>query len=514
MDKILWADDEIDLLKPHILFLKAKGYDVTTVSNGRDAIDALDREPFSLVLLDENMPGISGLETLDLINQGHPEVPVIMITKSEEENIMDQANGNPNAEYLIKPVNPNQILLSIKKNLHSREIVTEQTSSDYRQEFQHISGDINRAATMEEWMEVYRQLVRWELKLAETDNSSMEEMLLMQKRDANSNFCKFVKRNYEDWITGDDHPLMSHEVFRRRVFPLLDNGDKVCFFLIDNFRLDQWKEIQPLVSEFFNVNEDLYTTILPTSTQYARNAIFAGLMPADIARMYPEYWVEEDENEGLNVYEKQLVQTQLDRFRRKEKFTYYKLNDSTASNKLLSLINSNKDMPLHVVVLNFIDMLSHARTESKMIRELANSDAAYRSITESWFRHSGAIEIFRRLAELGYKVILTTDHGTIRVDNPIKMVGDRNTNTNLRYKVGKNLNYNPKQVYEIHNPKKYGLPAPNLSSIFIFATNEDFFSYPNNYNYYVQYYTGTFQHGGISLQEMLVPLVTLTPKGF
>lgn len=514
MDKILWADDEIDLLKPHILFLKAKGYDVTTVSNGRDAIDALDREPFSLVLLDENMPGISGLETLDLINQGHPEVPVIMITKSEEENIMDQAIGNRIADYLIKPVNPNQILLSIKKNLHSREIVTEQTSSDYRQEFQHISGDINRAATMEEWMEVYRQLVRWELKLAETDNSSMEEMLLMQKRDANSNFCKFVKRNYEDWITGDNHPLMSHEVFRRRVFPLLDKGDKVCFFLIDNFRLDQWKEIQPLVSEFFNVNEDLYTTILPTSTQYARNAIFAGLMPADIARMYPEYWVEEDENEGLNVYEKQLVQTQLDRFRRKEKFTYYKLNDSTASDKLLSLINSNKDMPLHVVVLNFIDMLSHARTESKMIRELANSDAAYRSITESWFRHSGAIEIFRRLAELGYKVILTTDHGTIRVDNPIKVVGDRNTNTNLRYKVGKNLNYNPKQVYEIHNPKKYGLPAPNLSSIFIFATNEDFFSYPNNYNYYVQYYTGTFQHGGISLQEMLVPLVTLTPKGF
>lgn len=513
MDKILWADDEIDLLKPHILFLKAKGYDVTTVSNGRDAIDALDREPFSLVLLDENMPGISGLETLDLINQGHPEVPVIMITKSEEENIMDQAIGNRIADYLIKPVNPNQILLSIKKNLHSREIVTEQTSSDYRQEFQHISGDINRAATMEEWMEVYRQLVRWELKLAETDNSSMEEMLLMQKRDANSNFCKFVKRNYEDWITGDNHPLMSHEVFRRRVFPPLDNGDKVCFFLIDNFRLDQWKEIQPLVSEFFNVNEDLYTTILPTSTQYARNAIFAGLMPADIARMYPEYWVEEDENEGLNVYEKQLVQTQLDRFRRKEKFTYYKLNDSTASDKLLSLINSNKDMPLHVVVLNFIDMLSHARTESKMIRELANSDAAYRSITESWFRHSGAIEIFRRLAELGYKVILTTDHGTIRVDNPIKVVGDRNTNTNLRYKVGKNLNYNPKQVYEIHNPKKYGLPAPNLSSIFIFATNEDFFSYPNNYNYYVQYYTGTFQHGGISLQEMLVPLVTLTPKG-
>lgn len=511
MDKILWADDEIDLLKPHILFLKAKGYEVTTVSNGRDAIDALDHDSFSLVLLDENMPGISGLETLDMINRRHPEVPVVMVTKSEEENIMDQAIGNQIADYLIKPVNPNQILLSIKKNLHSREIVTEQATSDYQQEFRQISDKINFASSIEDWMEIYRGLVHWELKLADA-SSTMEEMLLMQKRDANSNFCKFVKRNYESWVTGDDHPLMSHEVFRRRVFPLLDRGEKVCFVLIDNFRLDQWKMVQPMLAESFNVSEELYTTILPTSTQYARNAIFAGLMPADIARMYPDFWVDEDEDESLNAYEKDLVQTQLDRFRRKEKFTYSKLNDSSAGEKFLGKLNSSKDMPLQVVVLNFIDMLSHARTESKMIRELANSDAAYRSLTESWFRHSGTTEIFRRLAELGYNVIVTTDHGTIRVDNPIKVVGDRNTNTNLRYKVGKNLNYNPRQVYEILNPKRFGLPAPNISSCFIFALNEDFFSYPNNYNYYVQYYTGTFQHGGISLQEMLVPLVTLTPK--
>lgn len=511
MDKILWADDEIDLLKPHILFLKAKGYEVTTVSNGRDAIDALDHDSFSLVLLDENMPGISGLETLDMINRRHPEVPVVMVTKSEEENIMDQAIGNQIADYLIKPVNPNQILLSIKKNLHSREIVTEQATSDYQQEFRQISDKINFASSIEDWMEIYRGLVHWELKLADA-SSAMEEMLLMQKRDANSNFCKFVKRNYESWVTGDDHPLMSHEVFRRRVFPLLDRGEKVCFVLIDNFRLDQWKMVQPMLAESFNVSEELYTTILPTSTQYARNAIFAGLMPADIARMYPDFWVDEDEDESLNAYEKDLVQTQLDRFRRKEKFTYSKLNDSSAGEKFLGKLNSSKDMPLQVVVLNFIDMLSHARTESKMIRELANSDAAYRSLTESWFRHSGTTEIFRRLAELGYNVIVTTDHGTIRVDNPIKVVGDRNTNTNLRYKVGKNLNYNPRQVYEILNPKRFGLPAPNISSCFIFALNEDFFSYPNNYNYYVQYYTGTFQHGGISLQEMLVPLVTLTPK--
>ena len=512
MDKILWADDEIDLLKPHILFLKAKGYDLTTVSNGRDALDALDHDAYSLVLLDENMPGISGLETLDLINARHPDVPVVMITKSEEENIMDQAIGNRIADYLIKPVNPNQILLSIKKNLHSREITNVTASTDYQQEFTKISQQINMAASIQDWMEIYRGLVRWELKLSETA-SPMEEMLLMQKRDANSNFCKFVKRNYSDWLADEDHPLMSHEIFRKRVFPLLDRGEKVCMMVIDNFRLDQWRVVQPLLSEYFNASEELYTTILPTSTQYARNAIFAGLMPYDIAGMYPQYWVEEDEDEGLNVHEEELIRTQLERFRRKESFQYTKLNDSPAGEKFLQRLNATRDLPLQVVVINFIDMLSHARTESKMIRELASNDAAYRSITESWFRHSSALDIFRRLSELGYKVIVTTDHGTIRVDNPIKVIGDRNTNTNLRYKCGKNLSYNTKQVFEIRNPRKFGLPTPNISSAYIFAMNEDFFSYPNNYNYYVQYYTGTFQHGGISLQEMLVPLVTMTPKG-
>lgn len=512
MERILWADDEIDLLKPHILFLKSKGYEIVTAANGRDALDALENERFDLIMLDENMPGISGLEALAVINERHPETPVIMITKSEEEDIMNQAIGNRISDYLIKPVNPMQILLSLKKNLHSSELVAAQDTADFRQDFGRISQQINMAGSLEEWMEVYRRLVTWEMKLAESENS-MDEMLMLQKREANSEFCKFVKRNYEDWLDaeGEGRPLMSPDIFKRRVFPMLDNGDKVFFLLIDNFRLDQWKVLQPLLADSFSVKEDLYTTILPTSTQYARNSIFAGLMPADIARLYPEYWVEEDEDEGLNIYESELIKTQLDRFRRREKYSYTKLNDNGAAEKFMQRLNDYKDTPLNVVVLNFIDMLSHARTESKMIRELANNDAAYRSLTESWFRHSSTVDLLKRVGEMGFKIIITTDHGTIRVDNPIKVVGDRNTNTNLRYKVGKNLKYNARQVYEMHNPKKFGLPAPNLSSTFIYAMNEDFFSYPNNYNYYVQYYTGTFQHGGISMQEMLVPLVTLSP---
>jgi CheY-like chemotaxis protein len=511
MEKILWADDEIDLLKPHILFLQSKGYEVATANNGRDALDALEREHFDLVLLDENMPGISGLETLSLINRQHPQLPVIMITKSEEENIMNQAIGNKISDYLIKPVNPSQILLSIKKNLHSSELVATQASSSYQQEFQRISSMTSRAESIGDFYDLYRSLVFWQLNLATTD-TRMDEMLAMQTRDANYNFTKYVKQNYEGWVNSPDHPLMSHELFKRCVFPLLDRGEKIFFILIDNFRLDQWRVLQPLLSDHFTVDEDLYTTILPTSTQYARNAIFAGLMPQQIASMFPQYWVDEDEDEGKNIYEEQLLRTQIERFRRRDTFSYAKLNDSPAIEKYISRFKQLESNSLNVVVLNFIDMLSHARTESKMIRELANSDAAYCSLTESWFRHSGAIELFRRIAASGAKIILTTDHGTIRVDNPIKVVGDRNTNTNLRYKVGKNLNYNRKQVYEMSNPGKFGLPSPNLSSTFIYACNEDFFSYPNNYNYYVQYYTGTFQHGGISMQEMLVPLVTLTPR--
>ena len=510
-DLILWADEEIDLLKPHILFLKQKGYEVVTVSNGRDALEQCEKEHFDLIILDENMPGLSGLETLSRIKEISPEVPVIMITKSEEENIMNQAIGNKIADYLIKPVNPNQILLSIKKNLYRREIISENTTSNYQQEFNRIGMQINDASHWEDWCEIYKKLVFWELELTQAD-SNMADLLKMQKVEANSAFVKYVKKNYERWVTTEDHPLLSYELFKNRVFPLLDRGERVFVILIDNFRLDQWKVVKPILSEYFTFDEELYFSILPTATQYARNAIFSGLMPDRIAKMFPDLWVDEDEEEGKNLNEAPLIQTQLDRFRKRYTFSYNKINESQFGEKIIQNFSQLERHPLNVCVLNFIDMLSHARTESKMIRELAYTDAAYRSLTESWFRHSSALDLFKKIAEKDYTVILTTDHGTIHVDNPVKVIADRNTNTNLRYKVGKNMSYNPKQVYEIKAPERYGLPSPNVSSAYIFATNRDFLAYPNNYNYYVSYYKDTFQHGGISMEEMMVPFVTMKRK--
>lgn len=514
---LLWVDDEIELLHAHIIFLEKKGYEVITVSNGTDAIDECRHHNFDLVLLDEMMPGISGLETLQQIKEILPATPVVMVTKSEEENIMDQAIGSKIADYLIKPVNPNQILLTLKKNIHQKEIVTEVTQTGYQQNFMNISTRIDSCRTIEDWMEVYKLIVHWELELSSTD-SNMTDMLMMQKSEANNSFAKFIRNNYLDWMDAKNmkdpnRPLMSNSIFSNKIFPLLDKQEKVFFIVVDNFRYDQWKMLAKEIGDMFDIDENMYMSILPTATQYARNAIFSGLMPTQIAKMFPELWVDEDEEEGKNLNEAPLIQTQLDRYRRSNtKFSYHKVNDSTGADKLLQQFSQLEDNDLNVVVINFIDMLSHARTESKMVRELANNESAYRSITLSWFRHTVLSDLFKRLAESDYTIVLTTDHGSIRASRPIKIVGDRNTNTNLRYKLGKNLKYNAKEVFAIKEPQKAHLPSPNLSTSYVFATGDTFFAYPNNYNYYVSYYKDTFQHGGISLEEMLIPLVTLKRK--
>lgn len=499
------------MLKPHILFLQKKDYDVVTATNGPDAIDLCHEQRFDLILLDENMPGLSGLETLTRLKEIVPAVPVVMVTKNEEEDLMDQAIGSKIADYLIKPVNPSQVLLTLKKNIHQREIVQEVTQTGYRQEFAQLSMQMSEQLSPEEWKELYKKLVYWELQLSEAD-SNMNEMLQMQKEEANQTFAKFVKQNYEDWVTDAEHrPLMSPDVFKRCVFPRLSQGRKVFLLVLDNLRFDQWRAISQELAEDFDIDEDLYYSILPTATQYARNAIFAGLMPLQIKEMYPELWVDEEEDEGKNLNEEMLIRRQMERYRRREEFTYNKINDSIQVDKLLTQLATLR-APLNVLVINFIDILSHARTESRMVRELAGNESAYRSITLSWFRHTPIKELFRRLASLDYDLLVTTDHGSIRVDTPSKVVGDRNVNTNLRYKMGKNLSYNAKEVYEVRHPRALQLPQPNLSTAYIFATGARFFAYPNNYNHYVQYYKDTFQHGGISMEEMLIPLVALRPK--
>jgi len=508
---LLWADDEMELLKAHLLFLEKKGYEVVTVTNGTDAIEECKNRTFDLVLLDEMMPGLSGLETLQRIKELSPQTPVVMVTKSEEEDIMNQAIGQQIADYLIKPVNPNQILLTLKKNIHRREIVTETVQTNYQQQFQQLSMQIMDCSSWQDWVDIYRRLVRWELELSQTD-SQMTEMLEMQKQEANRGFAKYIKKNYLDWVQGSEHPLMSNEIFKTKIFPSLNDGEKVFLVVLDNFRYDQWKMLEQELAADFTIDEDLYCSILPTATQYARNAIFSGLMPDQIAKMFPELWVDEDEEEGKNLNEEPLIRTQLERYRRKNTFSYHKINTSTEAEKLVQQLNTLERNDLNVVVFNFIDMLSHARTESKMVRELANNESAYRSITLSWFRHSVIADLFRQLAQTDYRVIITTDHGSIRANNPVKIVGDRNTNTNLRYKLGKNLSYDSKDLFIIKEPRKAMLPAPNLSTSYVFATGDDFFAYPNNYNYYVSYYRNTFQHGGISMEEMLIPIISMKRK--
>ena len=509
----MWVDDEIEHLRAHIIFLEKKGYEVVTVTNGPDAIEQCKQRNFDIIMLDEMMPGLTGLETLQTIKEITPATPVVMVTKSEEEDIMDQAIGSKIADYLIKPVNPNQILLTLKKNVHRKEIVTEVTQTGYQQSYLNIAQQIDNCKTAEDWMNIYKRIVHWELELSSAD-SNMTEMLQMQKEEANIGFAKYIRNNYLGWVAPApaDHPMLSNEIFKKKIFPAIDNGEKVFLIVIDNFRYDQWRMLAPEIGDMFDIDEQLYFSILPTATQYARNAIFSGLMPTQIAELFPDLWVDEDEEEGKNLNEGPLIKKQIERYRRHDTFSYHKINDSAGAEKFLQQLKSLSGNDLNVAVVNFVDMLSHARTESKMVRELANNESAYRSITLSWFRHSVMSELLRRLSQTDYKVIITTDHGSIRVSKAVKIIGDRNTNTNLRYKLGKNLNYNAKELFVIKDPLKAQLPAPNISTSYVFATGDSFFAYPNNYNYYVSYYKDTFQHGGISMEEMLVPLVTLTPK--
>jgi len=512
--RILWVDDEIEMLKPHILFLEQKGYHVETSNNGKEALEMIRSRLYDIIFLDENMPGLSGIETLEEIKTLYPNLPVVMITKSEEESIMEDAIGSNISDYLIKPVKPNQILLSLKKNLENKKLVSDKTTFSYQQEFRNISMEISDGPDFNKWKDIFRKLTRWELDLERSNDEGIFEVLQMQKDEANSVFSKYVENNYIDWVHGSaERPVQSHTLFRDKIFPLLDDTERLFVLVVDNLRFDQWKAIQPIIEEYFRVeNEDIYYSILPTTTQYARNSLFAGLMPLEIQRKYPKYWTGEDEEGTKNQFESELLGENLKRYGRDIKHSYHKILNLNAGKKLYESVHNIINNKLNVIVYNFVDMLSHARTEMEIIRELADDEKAYRSLMVSWFEHSSLFDILKYLSEKKINTVITTDHGSIRTGTPVKVVGDRNTNTNLRYKIGKSLNYNKKEVFEVRNPDDAFLPKTNVSSAFIFCKQNGFFAYPNNYNYYVNYYKNTFQHGGISMEEMLIPYVYLKAK--
>ncbi|MBT4345273.1 MAG: response regulator [Flavobacteriales bacterium] len=514
MIKILWADDEIELLKPHIIYLESKGYNLTSAKSGDEALEILDVNTFDLIFLDENMPGLNGLETLTIIKEKYANVPVIMITKSEEESIMEEAIGSKISDYLIKPVNPNQILLAIKKNIDSNRLVDQRITSNYQQDFRNLSLKISSNLDKEEWYKIYKKLVYWELELEKIGDNSIEQILEMQKSDANSQYFKFVKNNYKDWLSGINSPLMSHNLIRKKVIPLVTDATPTYMILIDNLRYDQWKIIEPYILEDFNlIDDDLYTSILPTSTQYSRNSIFSGLLPSELEKKYPNKWKNDEDEGGKNNYENDFL---LDNFQRlgkgRDKISYTKITNIDSGRKTISKIMNMKSNLLNVIVYNFVDMLSHARTDMKVIKELADDDSAYRSITASWFSHSPLKDIMNEIAKQKANLIITTDHGTINVNKPSRIIGDRSVNSNLRYKQGKNLNFNKNDVFIINNPNEYFLPSQNLSSKYIFAKEDLYFVYQNNYNKFANLYKNTYQHGGISMEEMLIPVISLKSK--
>jgi len=517
--KILWADDEIDLLKPQLMFLEKKGYEVVTVSNGHDALEECEElDDIDVVFLDESMPGLTGLETLSRLKATSPSMPVVMITKNEAENVMEEALGSQISDYLIKPVNPNQILLTLKKIIDNKRLVREKTTSDYQQEFRQILMEINDSPNREKWVDIYKNIINWELKLdASSTTNEMGEILSMQKSEANREFSKFVVKNYSDWVneTSADTPTMSHTLMRKKVFTEIKEEVPTVMLLLDNLRFDQWKVIEPYFQELFRIEEeDHFFSILPTTTQYSRNAIFSGLMPAEMESYYPTWWKNDIDEGGKNNHEKDFLKEQIGRtFRKPVKFDYIKVTNVNAGRRLQENALNYLNNDLTVIVYNFIDMLSHARTEMEVLKELAGDETAYRSLTRSWFENSAIWSTIQKLVDREeIQLIVTTDHGTIRVNQPSRVIGDRDTTTNLRYKVGRNLQYDRKDVLDFRDPKKVGLPRPNVSSTFIFAKEDKFFLYPNNYNHYNNYYKNTFQHGGISLEEIICPIIRMRSK--
>lgn len=508
---ILWVDDEIDLLKPHILFLEEKGYQVTPSQSGTEALKLIENQYFNIVFLDENMPGMDGLETLQHLKEIQPEIPVVMITNNQEEKLMEEALGAHISDYLLKPVHPNQILISLKKNLDLNKLIVDKANFEYQKDFRNLSSEIETANSHETWVKLYKKMLRWEQSLERDPSGNMSDILHSQLIAANKCFADFIALNYPKWIAEKTGPCLSHQLYQERIVPELTQNTLVL--LIDNLRYDQWMKITPSITPFFTIaKEEPYISILPTATHYARNAIFSGLTPLEMKNSHRSLWKDDLDQGGKNLNEAAFFKLQLERSSTSFSWQYHKISNAKQGQKLVKNFNNLKDHTLNFVVYNTIDILSHSKTEMEFMKELAPDDKAYRSITKSWFDNSPLMELLIAAKNAGMKVIVTTDHGTINVKQPMLVKSNKEVSTNLRYKTGKNIAVEGKEAIVVNDPNSFGLPSDSLSSNFVFATQDRFFAYPNSYNNYVNYYRDTYQHGGVSLEEMILPFVVLLPK--
>jgi CheY-like chemotaxis protein len=513
LKKILWVDDEIESLKPHILFLEKRGFDVTTAMSGDDAVELVSRENFDMVLLDEVMPGKDGLTTLEEIKDIDPHLTVVMVTKSEEESLMDEAIGQKIDDYLVKPVNPSQILLVIKRLLDARKIISTSSMKRYVTEMNRFNQKLYGALEPEDWQEATRILAWWSLELDENADVGLEQTLEGTRKEWNNEFTKYVESQYKKWLFKDRRPVMSPDVTAKYLIPEVKKEHKVLFVIVDCMRLDQWMLVEPLLAEFFNIQRDYYFSLLPSATPFARNALFSGLFPDEIHRMYPDTYLEQDEG-SLNRHEEKFLIDNLARhgIRYEKKIKYLKVNNNTEADALAKRLADFYEFPLVSIVFNFLDILVHGRSNNVILKEIAGTEAAFRSLMKTWFTHSSLFTILKSFATQGYKVIVTSDHGSVLCRRGTMAHGKRTTSTNLRYKYGDNLNSDPKDSILIKKPEQWRLPSLNLATTFIIAKDDFYFVYPNNYNEMVRFFQNSFQHGGISLEEMVVPISVLTPK--
>ena len=518
--QILWIDDEIELLKPHLILLEQRGYSVDKATNGEDAIEMVKAKHYDLVFLDEMMVGISGLETLPHLKEISPSTPVVMVTKNEAESVMEEAIGGKIDDYLTKPVNPAQIIAACKKFLESKRIAKEKVTQDYTMGFNEISRRLYEPLEWNDWLEIYQKLVTWSMELDRYPDLGFQQTLQDQWRECNVEYSKFFESNYKRWLYNrdeEDSPVLSPDIFEKYVAPLLKTGKPTFFFVVDCMRLDQWLVFEELLSPYYNFNKDYYSSILPTATPYARNSIFSGLFPIDIKKYYPQWWANEmnTEDHKLNAYEQQLLEEQVKRKRiqLKNKLTYIKIHDTDFGKKIEADIMKYARNHFTAIVINAVDMIAHSRSDYAILKEIAPDESAYRSLTRSWFTHSSLFSMLRSLSEIkDVNIVITTDHGSIRCLRGVKVVGDRDTTTCLRYKFGKNVKAEARNAMIINDPEEYKLPKPGVTINNVIAKEDYYFVYPTDYHHYLQKYRDSFQHGGISLEETIIPVITLKPR--